>query len=111
MNSCASASPLESRVRKAGPRPLVGLAAWDRDNLKLIVRRPIPNEQEAPRSRSIFRQFASSCYFSNRLRIPSEYALGEIREQFEWRLTWFAGVSVPCTADFDLFSKANEEVL
>ena len=111
MNSCASVSPLESRVRKAGPRPLVGLAALDRDNLKLIVRRPIPNEQEAPRSPSIFRQFASSRYFSNRLGIPSGYELEEIREQFHWIFRLFSGVTVTRTGVFHLFSKANEEAL
>src|SRR5260370_1688073 len=82
MNSCASTSPLQSRVRKARLRPLVGLAPWDRDNLKLIVRRPIPNEQAPLRSALIFRQFASSCDFSYGLGIPSEYESEEIREQF-----------------------------
>src|ERR1700730_8624072 len=81
MKSCASTSPLESRVRKAGPRPVLGLAPLDRDNLKLIVRRPITNEQEALGSPLIFRQFASSRDFCNRLRIPSEYELEEIRER------------------------------
>src|SRR5271165_869016 len=82
MRSCASTPTLESRVRKAGPRSLVGLAPWDRDKLKLIVRRAVPNEQEALGRPLIFRQFASSCDFSDRLGIPPGYELEKIMEQF-----------------------------
>src|ERR1700680_4942717 len=82
MKSCASTPTLESRVRKSGLRPLVGYAPWDRDHLKLIVRRPVPNEREALRSPLIFRQFASSCDFISGLGTPSGYELEEIRKQF-----------------------------
>src|ERR1700730_12876474 len=103
MKSCASTPALESRVRKSGRRPLVGLAPWDRDNLKLIVRRSVPNERDALRSPLIFWQFARSCDFSNRLETPTEYESEKIMEQFHKILDsgW----------DFSLFSKANEEVL
>jgi len=88
MRSCASTPTLESRVRKSGRRPLVGYAPWDRDNVRLIVRRPVPNEREALRSPLIFWQFARSCDFSNRLGIPSGYELEEIREQFHKIFTY-----------------------
>jgi len=58
------------------------LAPRDRDNLKLIVRGPVPNEQEALRRPFIPRQFASSCDFINRLGIHPGYELEEIRQQF-----------------------------
>ena len=82
MKSCASTPTLESRVRKSGRRPLVGYAPWDRDNLKLIVRRPVPYEREALRSPLIFWRFARSCDFINGLGTPSGYELEEIRQQF-----------------------------
>src|SRR5271165_702756 len=82
MKSCASTTTLEGRVRKSGRRPLVRYAPWNRDNLKLIVRRPVANERDALRSPLIFWQFASNCDFINRLGTPSGYELEEIRKQF-----------------------------
>ena len=110
MKSCASTPTLESRVRKSGRRPLVGLAPWDRDNLKLIVRRPVPNEREALRSPLIFWQFARSCDFSNRLGIPSEYESEEIREQFHKIFRLFTGATVTLWLGFFLcFQKLTKK--
>src|ERR1700676_258768 len=73
-------------------RSLVGLAPRDRDKLKLIARRPVPNKQEALGRPLIFRQFASSCDFSNRLGIPPGYELEKILEQFHRIFRFWLGV-------------------
>jgi len=80
------------------------LAPSDRDNLKLIVRGPIPNEQETRRGLLISRQFAGSRDFSNRLGITSEYELEETREQFHKIFRLLPGATVtPWLGFFCLF--------
>ena len=72
----------------------------------------MPNEQEALRSPLIFRQFASSRDFSNRLGIASEYELEDIKEQAHKVFRLFHGAIVtPWFGFFFCFSKTNEEVL
>jgi hypothetical protein len=111
-NSCASKSASANRVRKAGPRPLVGLVPWDRDNLKLIVWGPIPNEQGSGRSLPIRRRLESSGDFRHRLRIPSANELEEKRKQFHKNFRLVPSVPVTPGLDFFLcFQELNGEVL
>ena len=111
-NSCASKSASANRVRKAGPRPLVELVPWDRDNLKLIVWGPIPNEQGSGRRPPIRRRLESSGDFRHRLRIPSANELEEKRKQFHKNFRLVPSVPVTPGLDFFLcFQELNGEVL
>jgi hypothetical protein len=57
-------------------------ATWDRDNMKLIVRRPNRNQEQASRMRLTFRRFASGYELRIRLGISARFKLEEIRKQF-----------------------------
>jgi hypothetical protein len=50
--------------------------------VELIVRRPNPNQEEAPRTSLTFRRFASGYDFSTQLGIFARYELEERRKQF-----------------------------
>jgi hypothetical protein len=112
VNSCASKSASVNRARKAGPRPLVGSAPWDRDNLKLVVWGPVPNEQESRWRPSICRWLESSGAFRHRLRIPSANELEEKRKQSHKNFRLVRSAPVTRGLDFFLcFQELNEEVL
>jgi hypothetical protein len=77
-----STASSEGRIRKAGFRPLVALAARKRDNLKLIARGPIPDEQNAGRRPPIFRRLARGGVFDIGHGGLFGYELEETTEEF-----------------------------